>query len=177
MSGPTLRGIFNRVDTNRDGSLERAEVKKFVEDAGVDSGLFGGKKVSGATDAFVDTFDGDKNGNVSWQEFQAKGQSLIPGAAKDATPAQVQEAADKLVSRADANGDATVSRDELKNLIEPELEKAGVGMAGTKAEIGAKLGVAMLDENRDGNISKAEVDSLAKDVSAQLALARTRTPR
>ena len=89
MSGPTLRGIFNRVDTNRDGSLERAEVKKFVEDAGVDSGLFGGKKVSGATDAFVDTFDGDKNGNVSWQEFQAKGQSLIPGAAKDATPAQV----------------------------------------------------------------------------------------
>jgi len=37
--------------------------------------------------------------------------------------------------------------------------------------------VAMLDENRDGSISKAEVDSLAKDVSAQLALARTRTPR
>ena len=177
MSGPTLRGIFNRVDVNRDGSLDRAEVKKFVEDADVGSGLFGGKKVNGATDAFVDAFDGNKDGRVGWEEFQAKGQSLIPGAAKDATPAQVQEAADKLVARADTNGDGNVTRDELKGIIEPELEKANVSMAGTKAEIGAKLGVAMLDADGNGSISRGEVDSLAKDVAAQLALARTRGPR
>ena len=72
MSGPTLRGIFNRVDVNRDGSLDRAEVKKFVEDADVGSGLFGGKKVNGATDAFVDAFDGNKDGRVGWEESEIK---------------------------------------------------------------------------------------------------------
>lgn len=170
--GPTLKSIFGRVDTNKDNSLDRAEVKKFVEDAGVGSGFFAGKKVNGATDAFVDQFDGDKDGKVGWDEFRSKGRSLIPGAAQNATPAEVKAAAGGLVDRADGNKDGAVTVGELARTIEPELEARNVDMAGTKAEIGAKLGVRMLDHNGDGKISRAEVDSLADDVAKELAALR-----
>ncbi|MEW5853317.1 MAG: EF-hand domain-containing protein [Myxococcota bacterium] len=174
MTGPTLRGIFNRVDVNRDGALDKAEVKKFVEDAKVGEGMFAGKKVSGAVDAFMDTFDTDKNGKVGWDEFAAKGQNLIPGAAKDATPADVVRAADDLVTKADANHDGAVVKDELKDMIEPQLEAAGVSMSGTKADIAAKIGVHALDDNGDGKITRDETRSLATDVAKQLQLARGR---
>lgn len=170
--GPTLKSIFNRVDANADGALDRAEVKKFVEDADVGTGLFAGKKVSGAVDSFTDQFDVNKDGKVHWDEFASKGRGLIPGAAQNATGAEITEAGRKLVERADANGDGALTRDEIKEAILPQLEANNVSMAGTKAEIGAKVVVHMLDENRDGKVGQAEVDSLAADIAAQLAAAR-----
>lgn len=168
----TLRGIFNRVDSNGDGAVTRNEVRSFVEAAGVGEGLFAGAKVSGATDAFMDAFDPQRTGRVTWDQFAARGAALIPGAAADSSPEAVRAAAENLVTGADTNRDGQLTRGEISSNVERALNEQGVGMASTKADIAARVAVHMLDGNGDGRVGRDEVRSLANDVARELARVR-----
>jgi hypothetical protein len=160
------------MDTGRDGQVNKGEMRKFVEDAGV-SGWFG-KVPSAATDAMMDKFDTDKNGNISWDEFASRADTLIPGGTPGGPVSQqaLEERAAAFGRRADTNGDNAASKKEIEAALLPELEQAKASHAGTKAEVGAQLAVHMFDEDKDGKVSQVELKALATDVAREMAAAR-----
>ncbi|GAX20014.1 hypothetical protein FisN_1Lh510 [Fistulifera solaris] len=64
---PTLqeyKEAFDKLDLDRSGYIEASEIKDLMDDA------YDGKAPSFEIDAFLDFFDEDKDGKVSWDEFQ-----------------------------------------------------------------------------------------------------------
>ena len=64
---PTLqeyKEAFDKLDADRSGYIEASEIKDLMDDA------YDGKTPSFEIDAFLDFFDEDKDGKVSWDEFQ-----------------------------------------------------------------------------------------------------------
>ncbi len=64
---PTLqeyKEAFDKLDSDRSGYIEASEIKDLMDDA------YDGKAPSFEIDAFLDFFDEDKDGKVSWDEFQ-----------------------------------------------------------------------------------------------------------
>jgi Ca2+-binding EF-hand superfamily protein len=157
--GGPLKKIFTRLDRDSSGGVSRDEMKAHAKDAKVDSGMFAGKKLNGAADALMDKFDGDKNGNVTWDEFASNAGKLMPEGADGKI--------DQLVETVDKDGDAALSKKELSKSMAKGLEEKGVSMAGTKGEIGAKIAVHTADTDGDAKLSKKELTDLAADIAAQ----------
>ena len=172
MAGPTVSSVFTRLDVRpKDGDIVRDEVKKMVKDAGVGGGLFGGTVINMATDAMMDQFDADKSGKVTQEELgrQLYGflKKAVAGDGPAPEPGKMAEKALEWFDEVDTDRNGKVSTDELKVRVQAELEKAGQSFPGTKADAAAKIGVYLLDEDRDGQASRAELESLARDVEAQ----------
>jgi len=172
MAGPTVSSVFNRLDVRpRDGNVVRDEVKQMVKDAGVGGGIFGGTVINMATDAMMDQFDADKSGKVTQEELgrQLYGflKQAVVGDGPAPEPGKMAEKALEWFDQVDTNHDGKVSKEELKVRVQEELERAGQSFPGTKADAASKIGVYILDEDGDGQASRAEVESLARDVEAQ----------
>ena len=171
MAGPTVQSIFSRIDTRPDGALTRDEVKSMVEKAKVGGGIFGGIKVNQATDAFMEQLDANKDGKIDLGEVTGKMKDLVLALGQQTPPGQpvptVPEVAMEWFQRADTSGDGKLSQAEIKAPIKKALEDAGQSMADTKADIAAKIGLYLLDEDKSGAVSKDEVLSLAQDVQRQ----------
>jgi Ca2+-binding EF-hand superfamily protein len=172
LAGPTVSSIFERLDVRpQDGAVVRDEVKKMVQDAKVGGGIFGGTKVNQATDALMDQFDPNKDGRVTREEMgtQLYGflRQMVAADGPPPEPGKMAEKALEWFDQVDTDRNGKVSQGELKARIQDELEKQGQSFPGTKAEIAAKIGVFLLDEGKDGQAGRDEVESLARDVEAQ----------
>lgn len=164
MTSISVNRLFQRFDTNKSGGISHDEVKAFGKDAGVAKGFLGSTKNSKTADAVMDTLDANKSGEVTWNEFQAAGSSLLPGLdLKDASPASVGAKASEFFDTLDASGDGKATKAELTDAITKQLEAARQGMASTKGEIGAKMALHALDVNGDGKLGKQEVIGFAQD--------------
>ena len=160
--GNTLDGLFKRI-AGGGTTITRPHVERFLEDAGVGDGWFGGTKVGLATDAFFDKFQAPA-GRLSWDAFMAQGRSLLPaGIAAKADPAAVEREIDKLYAALDRSGRG-ISLETLTDHLTALAEAKGQMMAGTKAEVGAKILMHALDENGDRRLQKDELRSFALDV-------------
>lgn len=182
MAGPTVSSIFNRLDVRpQDGAVVRDEVKQMVKDAKVGGGLFGGTVQNMATDALMDQFDADKSGKITQDEMTKQLFGFLTQAATGNGPApEPGKMTDKVLEwfdQVDANHNGKVSMGELKARVQEELEKAGQSFPGTKAEAAAKIGVYLLDEDGDGQASRAEVESLSRDVEAKGAPQQPEPPQ
>lgn len=164
MAGPTINSIFTRIDTRADGALTRSEVKSMVEKAGVGGGLFGGIKVDQATDAFMDQLDTNKDGKIVLDELNTQLKDLVTKLGQNEPGKSIPEIAGEWFAKADTSKNGQLTKDEVKAPIKQALEDAGQSMADLKADIAAKIGVHLLDEDRSGQVSRAEVDSLAADI-------------
>jgi Ca2+-binding EF-hand superfamily protein len=172
MAGPTVSSVFTRLDVQpKDGAIVRDEVKQMVKDAKVGGGIFGGTVINMATDAMMDQFDADKSGRVTQEELgrQLYGflQKAVAGDGPAPEPGKMADKALEWFDEVDTNRDGKVSTGELKVRVQAELEKAGQSFPGTKADAAAKIGVYLIDEDGDGQASRAEVESLARDVEAK----------
>src|SRR4051794_15101491 len=107
----TVRSIFNRMDSNRDGSVDRAEAKTFVEAAGVTS------HVDSAVGTFMDSFDPGRTGRVSWDQFASRAGALIPGTAAGA---DMRSAANDLLRKVDTNHDGAMDRQEIQSSVKKD---------------------------------------------------------
>lgn len=171
---PTLKAIFNRLDSNRNGRISEDEVKEAARKAGVDVGMFGGMKVAKTAEAFIDAFDGsDADKEVSWAEFKGKAQSMLPdrvaAAVQQGDTQQVTRTVQQLMQEADASRDGKLNRGEIAKAGQDALDKKGVAMAGTIADVGAKMSIALLDENGDRQISRQELETTALDAVQELS--------
>lgn len=163
-TGPTIRSIFQRIDTRPDGALTRDEVKAMVEKAKVGGGIFGGIKVNQATDAFMENLDANKDGRIELGEVTAKLKDLVGQMGQGQEPKPIPDTAAEWFDKADTSKDGKLTVSEVKAPIKKALEDAGQSMADLKAEIVAKIGVYLLDESGDGTASREEVQSLALDI-------------
>jgi Ca2+-binding EF-hand superfamily protein len=64
--GGDYRAAFDHYDADRDGTINDAELKALLKDAGVGSGLTRGAWAKGV----MDEADLDKNRVISWAEFE-----------------------------------------------------------------------------------------------------------
>ena len=174
----TLRRLFDGVDQNRNRVLDKVEVRKSMEQAGVGAGFFGGAKVEGATSALMDAVDGNKDGKVSWSEYQQGGHKLVPAGMKldplkaSSDPGHIDAAVAALYRDADVDGDGGLSHDELAAHQTEQARRAGQSNASTRGDIAATLALAKLDHNADGRLKKPELAGFLRDVAREQRLAQ-----
>ncbi len=67
VSPESMRKLFDAYDGNRDGRIEKEELKKLLYDVDIGNGVTRGAWANGIIDKL------DKNGDraISWEEFQA----------------------------------------------------------------------------------------------------------
>jgi hypothetical protein len=159
---PTLDGLFRKI-AGASGAITRPQVERFLEDAGVGDGWFGGTKVGLAADAFFDKFQ-TSSGNLTWDAFMKRGHQLLPAnLAAKADKATVEHEIDKLYATLDRDGRG-ITLDALTCHLTALAEAKGQMMAGTKAELGAKILMHALDDNGDRRLQKDELKGFALDV-------------
>lgn len=157
---------FQKIDTNNDGKIDKGEVKKHLSRVGVGAGLFG-LVHSKASQKFLDTFDSNRDGKVSWNEFKGKAGGLLPPSVKDSTGRISPARASKAFRKMDKDRDGKISVKEMKAAIRKSLPP-GTSYKGIVSDIAAKLGVNALDVDGDRKISLAEFKRALREANVLL---------
>jgi len=127
--------LLAKLDSNSDGSVGQDELKSALSQKSDDGLLVNLSK------NFAD-LDSDNSGNLSGEEMAA----MAPAPPPQRDQAPNTELADAMISALDANGDGSISSDELSN---------GLTSAGSSADSSEVF--SALDKNQDGTVSKDEL--------------------
>lgn len=167
-----LKGVFDRIDTNRDGSLSREELckafqgllecscmksQKNFRTLMVDAGL--------NPDFYVfEQLDDNQDGKVTWEELRAKLQPAF----------DFREFLRSVFIKMDADGDGTVSKQEVAESIERMLDCSDMKSKKSLRTLLQEAGLntecfvfEQLDTNQDGRITWEEFEASLKPMAAQ----------
>lgn len=158
----SVRQLFSRI-TGAERALTHDNVKRFVEDAGVESGFFI-DRAGMAASAVMDKFD-DGSGTVSWERFRGKAIALVPPGLFDKLDiGALAKQLDAQWSLLDPKNSGSISTSALAAHLERELDRRGQSFAGEKADAGAKILVHALDENQNKRLERTELEGFLRDV-------------
>jgi Ca2+-binding EF-hand superfamily protein len=132
--------LFAKLDSNSDGSVDQGELKSALSQK-TDDGLLVSLSKNFAN------LDSDSSGNLSSEEMAAM--APPPPSQHDQPPST--ELADALISALDANGDGTLSSDELSSALQ-----ASNGTSSTNTDTSAAL-LKALDSDSSGGVSSNEL--------------------
>lgn len=136
--------LLAKLDTNTDGSVNQDELKSALSQKSDDGLLVSLSKN-------FSNLDSDNSGSLSSEEMAAMAPPPPPDKSTDQAPNT--ELADAVISALDADGNGTISSDELSN---------GLTSAGSSADSSQIF--SALDKNQDGTVSK---DELAASLTPQ----------
>jgi Ca2+-binding EF-hand superfamily protein len=136
--------LLAKLDTNTDGSVGQDELKSALSQKSDDGLLVSLSKN-------FSNLDSDNSGSLSSEEMAAMAPPPPPDKSTDQAPNT--ELADAVISALDADGNGTISSDELSN---------GLTSAGSSADSSQIF--SALDKNQDGTVSK---DELAASLTPQ----------
>ena len=136
--------LLAKLDTNTDGSVNQDELKSALSQKSDDGLLVSLSKN-------FSNLDSDNSGSLSSEEMAAMAPPPPPDKSTDQAPNT--ELADAVISALDADGNGTISSDELSN---------GLTSAGSSADSSQIF--SALDKNQDGTVSK---DELAASLTTQ----------
>ena len=136
--------LLAKLDTNTDGSVGQDELKSALSQKSNDGLLVSLSKN-------FSNLDSDNSGSLSSEEMAAMAPPPPPDKSTDQAPNT--ELADAVISALDADGNGTISSDELSN---------GLTSAGSSADSSQMF--SALDKNQDGTVSK---DELAASLTPQ----------
>ena len=136
--------LLAKLDTNTDGSVGQDELKSALSQKSDDGLLVSLSKN-------FSNLDSDNSGSLSSEEMAAMAPPPPPDKSTDQAPNT--ELADAVISALDADGNGTISSDELSN---------GLTSAGSSADSSQMF--SALDKNQDGTVSK---DELAASLTPQ----------
>lgn len=136
--------LLAKLDTNTDGSVGQDELKSALSQKSNDGLLVSLSKN-------FSNLDSDNSGSLSSEEMAAMAPPPPPDKSTDQAPNT--ELADAVISALDADGNGTISSDELSN---------GLTSAGSSADSNQIF--SALDKNQDGTVSK---DELAASLTPQ----------
>ena len=114
----------------------------------------------------METFDGNKSGKVTWDEFQGKAQDAISEFVKSNGETVTPEKIEADFKEVDTNGDQKIKASELYRFMMNKLPET-TSHKSTIADIGAKVGVDLLDLNNDSQIDKEEFKSAVEGLKAR----------
>jgi len=136
--------LLAKLDTNTDGSVGQDELKSALSQKSDDGLLVSLSKN-------FSNLDSDNSGSLSSEEMAAMAPPPPPDKSTDQAPNT--ELADAVINALDADGNGTISSDELSN---------GLTSAGSSADSSQIF--SALDKNQDGTVSK---DELAASLTPQ----------
>lgn len=136
--------LLAKLDTNTDGSVGQDELKSALSQKSNDGLLVSLSKN-------FSNLDSDNSGSLSSEEMAAMAPPPPPDKSTDQAPNT--ELADAVINALDADGNGTISSDELSN---------GLTSAGSSADSSQIF--SALDKNQDGTVSK---DELAASLTPQ----------
>ncbi len=154
VDGPMGR-LFQRVlgvdGGGADQAFTRAQLERYLDrELNMAEGeWFRGKKVSGVTDALMEQLDQDRDGVVSWTEFQSFEDQTLATIAPNAgtSRAEVESAADARFTQMDSNRDGGLSYDELFARTKGELPR-GTEHADLIAQLAARIALDAVDTDQ-----------------------------
>lgn len=144
--GSRLERRFVELDADKDGRLTREEMAAMKRHGGEGRGFR--KDPAKRAEMLLGKLDADKDGALSRAEFEAK----FAGERKGEVSAKFAEK----FAAADANGDGKLTREELAAMKPGHHGRRG--MHGKDPAERAEMLLGKLDADKDGAISKAEVD-------------------
>ena len=159
-----LTELFARIDANGNKGIDRKEVIAHLKRVGVKGGFMGlvHKKTA---DTFIEHLDTNKDNKVTWAEFQAVAQQVMPAALFDEKGSVKPDLVDQVYNDLNTKNDKGISRKEFEKGADAQLPK-DMSFRGTVIEVAAKLGLDALDLDKDGFISKLELQRAARSVAA-----------
>ena len=162
--GTFIHELFVRINTNKDGGIDRKEVVEHLKRVGIGGGFLG-LVHSGVADAFLEHLDTNKDDAVTWTEFYGVAETVMPKEIFDKEGKIRPDLVDEVYQTLDLNKDKGISKKELEASALTNMPK-GTKHKDTKAEVAGKLGMDALDFDKSGDISKAELLKAAEDVAA-----------
>lgn len=163
-----LRNVFNRLDTDKSSSISRDEMSAFAEKGGLGKGFGKMAKRALITRQGMSTFDKNGDDSIGFDEFQKGVKDLIP---EGASLEQSLKGIDELMAKHDLDKNDSLSPNEIYKGAKAKLTEEGESMVKDKAKIGTRLGITALDSDGDKQISKQELQDLAKSVFPEEAAA------
>lgn len=160
---PVFENLFARMDKNNDGAVSKSEVGKHLKEADVPHGLFGIVH-SKVKDGFMENLDGNKDGGVTWNEFQDVAAGILLKSMQTEDGGIDPTLADDAFGEFDTDQDGAIDAKELERGTLNRIPE-GKAFRGVMAEVGAKLGMDALDTNRDKQVSKEEFDAAVAHAS------------
>jgi len=170
-----LPDLFARLDANRDKGIDRAEVIRHLKNVGIGGGFLGIIH-STAADKFIEKLDTNGDKRVTWAEFQAVAQQVLPASIFDEQGNVRPELVEQVYAAMDQDKSGGVALGELKASAGKQVP-ADQTMRDTVIEIAAKLGLDALDTNRNGLIEKLELELAARSVADLRIAANTPQPQ
>ena len=160
--GTFAERAWNRVDRNRNGSINGTEIKNYLSRVGV-SGGFLGSVHNQAVSAAMKEADLNGDSKISKKEISGLIANIDVGDVLDENGRVKPELADRAFAKIDTNSSNAISASELEKHINKTLPEE-TWFKSTVASAARKIGMDMLDTNRDKVISKAEFDQTVQDL-------------
>lgn len=162
--GTFAEKTWNKVDRNRNGSINSAEIKKYLSSVGVSPGFLGLVHKQAASEV-MKMADLNKDGKVSKFEVKSVIKKELRDDEFDAQGKVKPEVIEKGFKKLDSNRSGAVSKSELEAVVKKTMASNSM-FGGTIASIARKIGMDVLDANKSGAISRTEFESAAKDLAA-----------
>jgi hypothetical protein len=185
VAGPIGR-VFNRIagkaDNNTDSAgmaFTRDQLKAYLDKRiGLAEGeFFRGAKLDGVAEALVAKLDQDKDGAVTWEEFQAFEEqtlaAIAPGSQRGDDPAAVSAAATTRFGQMDSSRDGKVAFGELQTGTEAALP-ANTDHKDLVAQLGARIALDAADQDEQAKAVKDRSLTGGEWTQAAVAMASRR---
>ncbi|MGB9892241.1 XopAW family type III secretion system calcium-binding effector [Thermodesulfovibrio yellowstonii] len=135
-------GLFSKIDTNSDNTVDETELSSFLEDISTISGKsFDVKDI-------LSTYDADENGSLSKDELQSFMKENVP------PPPHMKQRED-IFSKIDTNGDDSIDETEFEEFTSKMSEITGKS---TDTD-----SFSLYDTDGDGVLSKDELNNFMKE--------------
>jgi Ca2+-binding EF-hand superfamily protein len=147
--------LFDKLDTNGDGSIDSTELKTFADNIGSKTGT----QIDSSS--LMKALDTDGDGSVSATELKDNGKALFDNLRQQLAGSQSQAPAgasagkpyaDKLFNSIDTDGNGSISKDELDSFLSKQTDATTSTGSPSATDL-----MARLDTDGNGSISASEL--------------------
>jgi Ca2+-binding EF-hand superfamily protein len=142
--------MFNKMDSNQDGSISKAEMQSFMDQAPAKTGD------SISIDELFSKIDTDKNGLISKAESDTFDKQMEAN-----RQAEMKQRQDEIFSKMDTNQDGSISKAEMQAFMKQASSESDKSIDVDKM-------FSEMDTDGDGAISKAEADAFGEKMASNM---------
>jgi Ca2+-binding EF-hand superfamily protein len=154
---------WNKIDRNRSGAITKDEIGKYLTSVGVKPGFLG--LVHGqATSEAMKMLDSNNDAKITKSEVVKVIKKELKAEEFGPNGLLKPELVDKAFKEMDSNGSSVITGAEFEKAVAKSM-KSNSMFKSTVTSIARKIGMDVLDTNRDGRLTRQEFDKAAADVA------------